>query len=96
MSIMVSESDEVEVTEENDAWFYLDVHVDEMRSNDHGNEKDCIVRIDFIQTMKNLLLLDQRTMIIVVLLMVYTSILLTMKLFMTMQIEQAYRTKNAD
>jgi hypothetical protein len=91
---MVSESNEVEVKEENDAWFYLDV--DEISSNDHGNEEDCIVRIHFIPTMKNLLLLDQRTVIIVFLLMVYTSVLLTMKLFITIQIEQADRTQNAD
>jgi hypothetical protein len=46
---MASESNEVEVIEENDAWFYLDV--DEISSNDHGNEEDCIVWIHFIQTM---------------------------------------------
>jgi hypothetical protein len=76
--------------------FYLDVHIDKMRSNDYGNEEDCIVRIHFIQTMKILLLLDLTTVIIVVLLMVYTSVLLTMKRFITMQTEQANRTKNAD
>jgi hypothetical protein len=31
--IMISESDEAEVIEEKDAWFYLDV--DEISSNDH-------------------------------------------------------------
>lgn len=81
---MVSESKEVDVTEENDAWFYIDVY--EISSNDHGNEDDCIARIYFIETMKILLLLDQRTVIIVFLLMVYTSFLLTMKLFITMHI----------
>ena len=81
---MVSESKEVDVTEENDAWFYIDVY--EISSIDHGNEDDCIARIYFIETMKILLLLDQRTVIIVFLLMVYTSVLLTMKLFITMHI----------
>ena len=96
LSIMVSESKEVDVTEENDAWFYIDVY--EISSNDHGNEDDCIARIYFIETMKILLLLDQRTVIIVFLLMVYTSFLLTMKLFITMHmyIEQTDRTQNAD
>jgi hypothetical protein len=47
---MASESHEVEFIEENDVWFYLDV--EEISSNDHGNEEDCIVRIHFIQTIK--------------------------------------------
>jgi hypothetical protein len=81
ISIMASESNEVEVIKENDAW--VDLDVDEISSNDHVNEV-CIVRIRFIQTMKILLLLDQRTVIIMFLLTVlnlwYLLYLLTMKM----------------
>ena len=61
--------------EGNDAWFYLDVGP-WMYSEDSFHSDD--------EKFASVLLLDQRTVIIAFLLMVYTSVLLTMKLFITM------------
>jgi hypothetical protein len=57
-----------EKSEENDAWF--DLEVEDIGSND-TMEMKIIVKFHLIQTMKILLLLDQRKLIILFLPMIY-------------------------